>query len=190
MGESGSSIAPTTRKCWSSASIRRCWSASASCPPYGEEISCQRRYVEINAWERYLVENGFRVVKLFLKISREEQRVRFLKRIDRSEKNWRFSASDVEERASWDDYQRVFSEMLTHTSTEWAPWYVIPSDHKWFARIAGGAVLVQALVEIDPHYPTVSRDARHALEEARKQLEAEAPNSGPPDPYQAKHRSR
>ena len=136
-----------------------------------------RRYREINDWERYLVDNGFRIVKLFLNISREEQRRRFLKRIDRPDKNWKFSASDVAERTYWDDYQRAFSAMLTHTSTEQAPWWVIPADHKWFARIAVGAVIVSTLLEIDPQYPTVSPDARQELLEARAQLEAEDDSS-------------
>jgi PPK2 family polyphosphate:nucleotide phosphotransferase len=144
-----------------------------------------RRYQEINEWERGLVDNGFKIVKLFLNISREEQRIRFLKRIDRPEKNWKFSASDVAERASWNAYQRAFSEMLTHTSTEWAPWYVVPSDHKWFARVAVGAVLVHALVELDPQYPTVTPEAHAALLEARTQLEAEAPKGAASDPYAA-----
>jgi PPK2 family polyphosphate:nucleotide phosphotransferase len=132
-----------------------------------------RSYREINDWERYLVDNGFRIVKLFLNISREEQRRRFLKRIDRPDKNWKFSASDVAERTYWDDYQRAFSAMLSHTSTEHAPWLVIPADHKWFARIAVGAAIVSTLVEIDPQYPTVSPEARRELLEARARLEAE-----------------
>jgi PPK2 family polyphosphate:nucleotide phosphotransferase len=144
-----------------------------------------RRYREINEWERGLADNGFKIVKLFLNISREEQRIRFLKRIDRPEKNWKFSAADVAERASWNAYQRAFSEMLTHTSTDWAPWYVIPSDHKWFARIAVGAVLVNALVELDPQYPTVSPEAHEELLQARTQLEAEAPKGATADPAAA-----
>ena len=96
----------------------------------------KRRYREINDWERYLVDNGIRVVKLFLNLSKEEQRLRFLARIDEPDKNWKFSAADVEERRYWDDYQRAFSEMLSNTSTEWAPWHVIPADRKWFARLA------------------------------------------------------
>jgi PPK2 family polyphosphate:nucleotide phosphotransferase len=135
----------------------------------------KRRYRQINDWERHLVENGIAVVKLFLNLSREEQRKRFLKRIDEPEKNWKFSAADVAERARWDDYQVAFSEMLTHTSTESAPWHVIPADHKWFARIAAAAVLVRALVDIDPQFPTPDDDARRALQEARAQLEAEGP---------------
>jgi PPK2 family polyphosphate:nucleotide phosphotransferase len=136
----------------------------------------QRRYRDINDWERHLVDNGFRIVKLFLNLSKEEQRIRFLKRIDLPQKNWKFSASDVNERAYWDDYQHAFSEMLTHTSTEWAPWHVIPADRKWFARLAVGAVLVKTLAEIDPQYPTLDPEARRALQEARVQLEAEAAN--------------
>ncbi len=135
----------------------------------------QRRYREINNWERYLVDNGLRVVKLFLNLSREEQRQRFLKRIDLPEKNWKFSAADVSERAYWDQYQRAQSEMLTHTSTQWAPWYVIPADHKWFARIAVGAALVQTLAEIDPQYPVVDAQTRAGLAQARSELEQQAP---------------
>jgi PPK2 family polyphosphate:nucleotide phosphotransferase len=133
----------------------------------------RRRYGAINDWERYLADNGFTLVKLFLNLSREEQRSRFLKRIDRPEKNWKFSASDARERAYWDDYQRAFSAMLSHTSTEWAPWYVIPADRKWFARVAIGAVVVQALAELDPQYPTLSPEARRALMRERERLEAE-----------------
>ncbi len=147
-----------------------------------------RRYQEINRWERYLVDNGFRIVKLFLNLSREEQRIRFLKRIDRPEKNWKFSASDARERAYWDAYQGAFSQMLSHTSTEWAPWYVIPADRKWFARIAVGAVLADALVELDPQYPTVTPKAKRALMQARADLEAEAPKDAAADPYAKKRR--
>ena len=139
----------------------------------------KRRYREINDWERHLVENGFRVVKLMLNISREEQRKRFLKRIERPEKNWKFSPSDVHERAHWDEYQRAFSDMLTSTSTEWAPWHVIPADHKWFAHIAVGAVLAKTLSEIDPHFPAPEPEVMRALEQARAQLEAEAPAATP-----------
>jgi PPK2 family polyphosphate:nucleotide phosphotransferase len=135
----------------------------------------RRRYREINDWERYLVDNGIVVVKLFLNLSREEQRVRFLRRIDRPQKNWKFKPADVRERRHWDDYQQAFSEMLSNTSTDWAPWYVIPADHKWFARIAAAAVLGHTLMEIDPQYPTVSDEVRRELAEARAELEAEAP---------------
>src|ERR1700758_122293 len=112
-----------------------------------------RRYREINDWERYLSDNGFRIVKLFLNLSKEEQRVRFLRRLDLPDHNWKFSTADVRERERWDDYQKVFSHMLSHTSTEWAPWYVIPADRKWFARIGAGAVLVDALMVQPPTSP-------------------------------------
>ena len=146
----------------------------------------RRRYREINDWERYLSDNGFRIVKLFLNLSKEEQRTRFLKRLDLPEKNWKFSANDIKERQYWDDYQLAFSEMLSHTSTPWAPWYVIPADHKWFARICVSAIIAKALVDIDPHYPEVSRGARHDLAAARKELEAEAPRGAPIDPFKAR----
>ena len=137
----------------------------------------RRRYGEINDWERYLTDNGFRIVKLFLNVSKEEQRKRFLARIDEPDKNWKFSAADVEERRYWDDYQRAFSEMLSKTSTEWAPWYVIPADHKWFARVAAGTILAHVLAELDPKYPTLDPASRKALEEAGAALEAEGPAS-------------
>jgi PPK2 family polyphosphate:nucleotide phosphotransferase len=145
----------------------------------------ERRYRQINDWERHLVENGFPVVKLFLNLSKEMQRRRFLRRIDYPKKNWKFNANDVREREHWDEYQLAFSQMLSGTSTEWAPWYVIPADYKWFARVAVAAVLVHTLVEIDPQFPTVSDEAREALLVSKAQLEAEAPEGVPADPIAA-----
>jgi PPK2 family polyphosphate:nucleotide phosphotransferase len=142
-----------------------------------------RRYRDINDWERYLTDNGFVIVKLFLNLSQEEQRIRFLRRIDLPDHNWKFSAADAHERSYWDDYQKAFSEMLSATSTEWAPWYVIPADHKWFARICAAAVVANALVEIDPQYPKVSAEARDALQETKVELEAQAPEGATPDPF-------
>jgi PPK2 family polyphosphate:nucleotide phosphotransferase len=139
----------------------------------------RRRYREINNWERYLCDNGFRVVKAFLNLSKEEQRIRFLERIDRPEKNWKFSGADVQERRSWDTYQKAFSDMLSETSTEWAPWYVVPADHKWFARVCVAAVLAHTLMDLDPQYPQISKDARRELLDAKQELEAEAPKNAP-----------
>jgi PPK2 family polyphosphate:nucleotide phosphotransferase len=133
----------------------------------------KRRYREINDWERYLVDNGIKLVKLFLNLSKEKQRVRFLRRIDRPEKNWKFSADDARERQYWDDYQHAYSEMLSHTSTEWAPWYVLPADHKWFCRICAAAVIAQTLIDIDPRYPVPDAAAEQELRLARAGLEAE-----------------
>ena len=145
-----------------------------------------RRYREINDWERYLVENGFHIIKIFLNLSKEEQRTRFLKRLDLPEKNWKFSAADARERAHWKEYQRAFSDMLSGTSTEWAPWYVVPADRKWFARICAGAIIADALIRIDPRYPVLESDAKDNLAQARKELEAEAPKGAVRDPFLAK----
>ena len=132
-----------------------------------------RRYREINDWERYLVGNGIHVVKIMLNVSKQEQAKRFLKRIDKPAKNWKFSASDVRERRYWDDYQRAFDGMLSQTSTPWAPWYVVPADHKWFSRLATAAVLVMALKAINPRYPSVSAADRALMAQARAGLVAE-----------------
>jgi PPK2 family polyphosphate:nucleotide phosphotransferase len=134
----------------------------------------KRRYREINDWERYLTDNGFRLVKLFLNVSKEEQRRRFLARIDEPRKNWKFSANDARERRFWDDYQGAISEMLSHTSTEAAPWHVIPADRKWFMRVAVAATIVNTLMDIDPQYPKVDEQARADLLAAKTELEAEA----------------
>ena len=147
----------------------------------------RRRYREINNWERYLSDNGIRVVKLFLNVSKEEQRARLLRRIDLPTHNWKFSAADVAERERWDDYQHALSEMLSHTSTDWAPWYVVPADRKWFERIGAGAVLVHALMEIDPHYPRVSKQQHETLLAVKEALEAQAPKGAAPDPFEQKH---
>ncbi|MFJ9863553.1 polyphosphate kinase 2 family protein [Streptomyces sp. NPDC101165] len=143
----------------------------------------ERRYRAINDWERHLTDNGFRIVKLFLNLSKEEQRIRFLKRIDVPERNWKFSPADVRERGRWDDYQRAFSQMLSATSTEWAPWYVVPADRKWFARVCAAAVVAHTLIEINPQYPQVSDETRRGLAEVRRELEREAPKGAAPDPY-------
>ena len=152
-------------------------------PEARREDVWERRYREINDWERYLVDNGLRIVKLFLNLSKEEQRVRFLRRLDLPAHNWKFSAGDVREREHWDDYQEAFSEMLSHTSTPWAPWYVIPADRKWFARLAAAAVLVNTLMEIGPRFPVGEADAHRKLAEAKAALEAQAPSGADPDPF-------
>jgi PPK2 family polyphosphate:nucleotide phosphotransferase len=143
-----------------------------------------RRYRAINDWERHLVENGYKIVKVFLNLSNEEQRRRFLARIDVPEKNWKFSSADAREREYWDAYQKAFSEMLSNTSTEWAPWYVIPADHKWFARIAAAAVLVETLMTIDPKYPVLTSEALADLQKVKDELEAQAPEGVAADPVE------
>jgi len=151
-------------------------------PKAKQEGIWKRRYREINEWERFLTDNGFVVVKLFLNLSKEEQRRRFLARIDYPEKNWKFSANDAKERQRWDDYQKAFSHMLSATSTSWAPWYVIPADRKWFARICVSAVLAHTLKQIDPQFPVLSDKDRNQLQVAKSALEAEAPKGVAADP--------
>ena len=139
----------------------------------------KQRFDEINNWERYVCDSGIRMLKVCLNISKEEQRIRFLRRLDLPDHNWKFSASDVRERQYWDDYQLAYSDMLSHTSTEWAPWYVVPADHKWFARICVGALLVHALLAIGPRFPGVTLQQRREEGEARAWLLAEAPHDAP-----------
>ena len=128
------------------------------------------RFEAINEWEHYLVDNGIHITKLFLNVSKEEQRKRFLARIDEPQKHWKFNADDIRERTHWAAYQKAYADMLSNTSTEWAPWYVIPADHKWFERIAAAAVVVDTLAKIDPRYPTTTPQQRKELEQARREL--------------------
>lgn len=132
-----------------------------------------RRYQQINAWEHHLVDNGTTIVKLFLNVSRDEQGRRFLDRIDRPEKNWKFSPSDLSERKRWDDYQEAFSDMLSHTSTPHAPWHVIPADRKWFSHVSTFAVLLETMKLLDPRYPDVADDVKAHLADAKVVLESE-----------------
>ncbi len=133
----------------------------------------KRRFEEINAYEKYLHANGTHVVKFFLHLSKDEQKRRFLARIDRPEKNWKLSPGDVVERARWDDYQRAYEDAITHTSTEDSPWYVIPADHKWFARVAIADVLVKTLKGLNLKYPVVTDAQRAQLAETKRALLAE-----------------
>ncbi len=147
--------------------------AAEKMPAAGEESVWDRRYREINDWERYLVDNGIHIVKIMLNLSKREQAKRFVKRIEHPEKNWKFSPSDVKERQYWDDYQRAFGTMLSRTSTKWAPWHVVPADHKWFGRLATAAIVVTALQAIDPSYPAPDPAIADQMAQARVQLSAE-----------------
>jgi len=133
----------------------------------------KRRFDEINHFERYLVKNGILVLKFFLNVSKDEQKKRFLGRIDQPEKNWKFSAGDVKERAFWDDYMRAYQDVFNHTSTNWAPWYVIPADNKWFTHLAVAAIITAKLKEIDPQYPTVGKEHKQEMLLAKKLFEEE-----------------
>jgi PPK2 family polyphosphate:nucleotide phosphotransferase len=131
------------------------------------------RYREINRFEEYLSNNGFAVLKCFLHISKEEQKERFLARLDSPDKNWKFSEGDVRERALWDDYRHAFEEMLSHTSTEHAPWHVVPADRKWVARAVVSGLVAERLKQMQPEYPKVNQAGEEALARARKLLAEE-----------------
>jgi PPK2 family polyphosphate:nucleotide phosphotransferase len=131
-----------------------------------------QRFQDICAFERYLSRNGIVIRKCFLNLSKEEQKKRLLARLDEPEKNWKFSISDVHERQYWDDYMVAYEDMIRNTATAEAPWYVVPADNKWFARVIVAAAVVDALEELQLDYPKVDAARRKELDEARKLLES------------------
>ena len=133
----------------------------------------QDRFEQINNYERYLTRNGVVVVKFFLHISKQEQKDRLIARIDTPEKNWKFAIGDVDERQHWDEYMLAYEDAINNTSTEHAPWHVIPADRKWYARTAVASAIVRTLESLDLAYPTVSDEQREKLKEARRRLESE-----------------
>ena len=130
----------------------------------------EERFEDINAFERYVTRNGFVVLKFFLHVSRREQRERFLARLDRPEKNWKFALGDVEERERWDDYMAAYEDMIRHTARAHAPWYVVPADAKWFARVVVVSAIVAALEKLELEFPTIDDSKRRELAAARKAL--------------------
>jgi len=133
----------------------------------------KKRFEHIRDWEQHLNENGTHVLKFFLNVSKDEQKQRFLDRINEPEKNWKFAMGDVKERAHWDEYMKAYTEALSATSTNAAPWYVIPADKKWFTRLAVSEIIVKKLESMDLHYPVVTEQHKIELAEAKKLLEAE-----------------
>ncbi|MBF2014688.1 MAG: polyphosphate kinase 2 family protein [Rivularia sp. T60_A2020_040] len=133
----------------------------------------KQRFEEINNFEKYLTNNGIIILKFFLNVSKKEQKKRFMKRIELPEKNWKFSASDVKERAFWDDYMNAYEDAFRHTSTEWAPWHIIPADHKWFTRIAVADIICSKLKELKLSYPTPTEQHKQDILKAKEILEAE-----------------
>lgn len=129
------------------------------------------RYRQIRDFERYLHENGTLVIKIFLNVSREEQRQRLLDRINKPDKNWKFNAGDIQERKHWDEYMKAYETMLEHTATKEAPWYVVPADNKWFARYLISEIVLDALLRIDPQIPALAPEAQAQLAECRRLLE-------------------
>jgi PPK2 family polyphosphate:nucleotide phosphotransferase len=134
----------------------------------------KERFEDINAFERYLARNGVVVRKFFLNLSKKEQKKRFLDRLEEPEKNWKFSAPDVREREFWDDYMKAYEDMIVHTASTHAPWYVVPADNKWFSRVAVAAAIVDTLEGLKLSYPKVDPQKRKELNAVRKQLEGKA----------------
>ena len=133
----------------------------------------RERFEDISGFERYLARNGTVVLKFFLNVSKEEQRARFLDRLDEPAKNWKFSMADISERALWNKYQAAYQEMVRHTSSHAAPWYVVPADHKWFARVVIGSAIVSALDGLDLKFPKVDAASLEEFKQVRKALENE-----------------
>lgn len=129
-----------------------------------------KRFEDINAFEKYLDNNGIKVVKFFLHVSKDEQKERLLDRINLEEKHWKFAASDILERENWDDYHRAYEDMLEHTSTDYAPWYVVPADNKWYTRLVVSEVMLDLFEQLDPHTPKLSEKEESQLEKWKKVL--------------------
>jgi PPK2 family polyphosphate:nucleotide phosphotransferase len=149
-------------------------------PALKDEKIWKRRFEQINYFEKYLVENGIVVLKFFLNVSKEEQGKRFLERATQPEKNWKFSAADMKERERWDDYMVAYDDLLNNTSTERAPWYIVPGDNKWFTHMAVAAVLYNTMKNLNLAYPIVSDEQKKALALASAELEKEGIAAAPP----------
>jgi len=134
----------------------------------------QERFADITAFERYLARNGTVILKFFLNISKKKQRERFLERLGEPSKNWKFSMSDVTERAFWPRYMAAYQDMIRHTATSAAPWYAVPADHKWFARVVIGSVIISALEELNLRFPSVDTASKQEFAKVRKALESES----------------
>ncbi|HQU93708.1 MAG TPA: polyphosphate kinase 2 family protein [Pyrinomonadaceae bacterium] len=139
----------------------------------GDKNIWKKRFEHIRDWEQHLSENGTHILKFFLNISKDEQKQRFLDRINEPEKNWKFAMGDVKERGHWDEYMKAYTEALSATSTKAAPWYVIPADKKWFTRLAVSEIIVKKLESMKLSYPTVTEQHKTELAEAKKLLESE-----------------
>lgn len=148
------------------------------CTNDSEQQFFGKRYRQIRDFEEYLYENGYRVLKIFLNVSPEQQRQRFLERIDDQSKNWKFSGSDIAERKLWPSYMRAYEDAINGTATKHAPWFVIPADKKWFARWLVSEAVVDVLRQMDPRYPELPQDQRDKLAEYKAQLLSEGGAKG------------
>ncbi|BAT54175.1 Polyphosphate:AMP phosphotransferase [Nostoc sp. NIES-3756] len=140
---------------------------------YKSDQIWKQRFEEINNFEKYLVNNGVVVLKFFLNVSKDEQKKRFLERIKYPDKNWKFSVNDVRERAFWDDYMEAYEEVFQHTSTDYAPWYIIPANRKWYTRLVVSDIICSKLQQLNLKYPTVSEEHHQELLKAKNILEQE-----------------
>ena len=135
----------------------------------------RERFEDVSAFEKYLARNGTLILKFFLHISKEEQRERFLKRLDEPAKNWKFNMGDVAERKLWDKYQAAYQDLIRHTSADHAPWIVVPSDHKWFGRVVISSAIVSAMEKLDISYPKVEKGSQDEMKAVRESLVKEGP---------------
>lgn len=135
----------------------------------GEKMM-KRRYKEIKNFEKYLNDNSYRIVKIFLNVSKDKQKERFLERIEQPEKNWKFSSSDLEVREKWDEYDEAYESCINATATKSCPWYIIPADQKWYTRYLVSEAILEALEAIDPHYPVMPDEEKARLEECKQRL--------------------
>ncbi len=138
----------------------------------GKEV-WDERFEDIRAFERHLQRNGTIVLKFFLNISKDEQKRRFLKRIEDPDRHWKFSAADASERGHWDDYMEAYEQAIRHTATAESPWIVVPANHKWHARLVVGAAVIHALESLDLRFPTVDEESKKRLQDARRLLDAD-----------------
>ena len=140
---------------------------------HAEDETWRDRFDDINAFEKHLARNGTKIIKFFLHVSKEEQKNRFLDRINRPDKHWKFAGADIKERQYFDDYTKAYEEMIAATSTDHAPWYVIPADNKWVSRAAVATILAGTIEQLDLNWPAVTDKQKQEIESARKKLEAE-----------------
>lgn len=143
------------------------------CLKEGSKRFYEKRYQQICNYEEYLYENSYRMVKIFLNVSKEEQKKRFLDRINDESKNWKFSAGDLDERKLWDKYHELYEEIIEKTGTKNSPWYIVPADQKWYARYVVSEVVIKVLEDCNPKYPKLPEEERDMLSECRKLLEEE-----------------
>ena len=169
---SASSTAPTTRRCSSSACTRRFWTGRSYSALVGSRIF-EERLEDIRSYERYLGRNGTAIIKFFLNVSKDEQKRRFLERIDNPEKHWKFALGDIEERKHWSAYMAAYEDAIRETATQDAPWYVVPADKKWFTRLVVAGAIIERLAQLGLEYPRNSEATPQQMAAARKALLSE-----------------